>query len=657
MKQTLLIIISLLSSFLLALPWDITLGPVNELPTVENMRDVCSTPVTDTRYFSVFSCVQDGSEVLAAHMLEVDPVSGTAVTLNTIPCVIDAQGGYASDVVVLDNAHFLVTWHTDCGEGICAIIIVHPTTNTMEVAYSLSFDQGAVDGDFYVLESYPSFKQILFTYRNGAGALTACYLKVLQTEWTIEATDAVELDVAAINDPAVRQMYGEYFFCSYSADDQATGKAAILQLDVQNQTIALVGASVFETQGCKDPTLLQRGPSGYACIYANNANEGKIAVLGPDYIQAVVHTIGIQPFGDCALWHPSVTELPESHYICTWSSMDEFGMQSEEVMVFSIDPITCIAVEKNRVSLEQGTTRYSDLIVVDEGDLFLSYALQSPNGMIGRCVTIGVEFEQPVPGMVYGTVVCGVTGNPIPGVQVLSGEEVLAETNEYGAYVVYHAPGEFGIFFTHPEYYCPGAMMINLEPNGYIECDMLMTPGALPVLGAAQGDVYYNSGDDLEILEDVQVYINGQLRGISTSYGYLVDYEIGHRTLQFKKEGFEDLFCDVVLVPDQIFALDVEMFRDTTFTGVIEGKVICMDGAQATPVIGAEIWLDTQLLAVSNDRGNYTFELHHGDYQIRIEAEGYIPLQETITVIEDEVVDHDIVIEQQTSTPLLFIPG
>lgn len=261
------------------------------------------------------------------------------------------------------------------------------------------------------------------------------------------------------------------------------------------------------------------------------------------------------------------------------------------------------------------------------------------------------------------------TGGPLKGVSIYGFDENYNEwksdfTDEDGKYYLeFSRGGTYYIYAEHSEYY-QVEIKEEVEINTETTLDINMEPKVFDTL--IYGYITdYMTGEPIEgavvaLMEVVYSSDGGGWTGESIEYyyteedgSYSFDAFQGNFSVWAGKQGYNDDYEDPFFVRGgSEYRVDISLIA---WDEGVFGRVTDDDG---DPVQGVYVSIHndyTYDLSVTDEDGNYKIWVPApGEFTLEVREDGYMPYVETIVIEEDEMLEHDIMIEEsQLPLPIL----
>ena len=187
-------------------------------------------------------------------------------------------------LVQIDDTHYLCAYNGDGDDGWAVVLTVDSDTWTVTKGSPYEFDHNKC--------MRPALARIndthyLCAYGGDGDDGYAVVLTVNTSTWTITKGTPFEFDTVKGMEPALATIDSRNILCAYKADGD-DGWSTVLAVDTDDWTISLGEAYEFDTDKGKQPALIQIDGDHYLCTYNGKDDDGWSVVLMPT-------TTGLQP--------------------------------------------------------------------------------------------------------------------------------------------------------------------------------------------------------------------------------------------------------------------------------------------------------------------------------------------------------------------------
>jgi hypothetical protein len=585
-----------------------------------------------------FLCTyMDGNYQLSSCVLAVQ-TSDWSISLAVAPALIDAVSIHDPEVMQVTTSEYLCVYSEVVGsgsQGKAALIQVNLNTGTVAPVITTVFDANGCHGPELTQRGLSLFTCI---YGGVGNQGKACSMIADVNLGNIAPSSVVDF-AGQVHQPDVVELEQDRFLCAYTGDDSAgpgAGEAMVYRVDPINGSIITESTLTFDASCGEYPLLTAMSDSRFFLSYS--------------------HSIFVPLGGRTTLLD---VELPAPPVGTVEGVVTEAG--SGDVIagaeIVYINDVIAVTDSSGYYNTDLAPDYYTLICQCD------GYNAVSSGVVIEENQTTTLNFSlvpqtNPTIGSVLGFMYYDDNGihMPVELATIYLDETIVACTNASGCFTY---EDEAGIYYFTAEK--PGFESVSFEAEivagMQINVEVVMIPDNA-TCGYIQGNVFTLNGMYPVNLPGAEISIADSVWAVSDSLGdFLFPIDPGNYEVHCNLDGYNEIIQTAEVVEDEVTMLSIMMEPVNPLIGTLEGQVLTLLGGMPTPVANAQILHGTEQLAVSNDEGLFSLQLEEGVYALTVEADGYDPLTEEVTVIAGETVNHSFFITPQSSADTPVVDG
>lgn len=647
MKPLLIVLLIALCSTLAAEPWDITTTPMQQV-TEDLDIDRCQMYHLNLYdYLAIYSYYTDTGMAVAAKVVSIDE-AGVLTTVPVPPSVISATSGANLQVMIREPRRFLIAWQDDAGMSYMTEAIMAPMTNTVNCGPVYTLDaSGYVAMNFCYLGGDMNVDFAVCNYIAADGSAQAMLLKIYLASSTIETMTTSQIAAGPITSISTVKLVGDHLACAYTTASEC--RMAYLFVDMYTPGLQVTADAAVVPQAASHCTLTQLDEMSFAVLYQDAGGNGAAVRVQGDAVMGLITPGPEMPLGFALTQQPQLLSLGDDGILCFCPDAAQGAAK-----VITIDAMQNSVTLQSEVVFDADAEVHPLLHKTEWQNWVASWTNPTDPDAGGRCMLLDVEPLSPEVGTVQGMVTDAMTGEPIENAEILGSEGILATTDAAGMYSFTYQPGSYS-FIAHHQDYQELPMLVHVVLNEVVNCDYELIPWNNPTVAYLQGFVYELVNGEQIPLSQAMVHLDDTCHGLTNDAGcFEIQADGGDHTLTITKPNYQNAALPVTLVLGDTLHVEVEMICQNMDTGFIAGDVFMLiGGPMPLPLEGAEISIADSVYAISDENGEFGFEIAVGTYEVHCLLDNFTEAIATAEVTPGETAVLTFLLEEVN--PLLGI--